>query len=680
MEAMARGIRRPAAAALRLLLWNGATRTQASCSRPACKVVRRLLPTSDRQQGCQGLDSQLRRGLAGATTSGDSDAHGAAVDASSGGDAAALVAAKAAVTGFDIPTLEALFSSAQESIGAHHAVTASVALSLGQAYMRAGHHPERALELAEMAWKVFDKLAGDSGGGAHGGQARPMCLHLMAAARGRMGQHELALEHLDAALRLVRAANATPAAKGGGGAVEQDAALMEFSTLMLQGDVHQALGRHAAALDDYCAALSCQVATLGPAHADVAATLRQVAEVHAHLLQFPEAQPLAERALRIHCRALGDGSTDEAVDRRLLAVIMSGQGDHEAALLHLRKVAAILAKRGRNLDIAYVNDSVGEELSALGRHSEALAAFEVAIRKKAAELGERHLAVACTQVAVAEACIAAGQASDAEVFIEKAVQAYGELDELANDPAAALEAAHGLTQLAGVHENIGQYDEAIIFLRKALALRRNIPGQLHAVASTLSQIGLTQQSASMLDDALVTFQECLPLMIEAFGANHSSIPIILNQMGLALTELGRIEEAVFHFQRASSLLNMLVGKDHDQATAAWDLLTPLNPRQLAKGLLAEDQRPPMEGCSQECRERVSSRGEGMDSDLHEEDILEGRANGLLVNNERHLEVADLLAGNHLESRQASQHRWVPQTQTAAEARALQSEHPSRLLR
>eukprot|EP00850_Spirogloea_muscicola_P019749 SM000198S05320 [mRNA] locus=s198:142674:148486:+ [translate_table: standard] len=544
---------------------------------------------------------------------------------------------------------------------------------------QAGHHPERALELADMAWKVFNKLAGESGGSTHGGQARPMCLHLMAAARGRMGQHKLALEHLDAALRLVRAANVTPAAEGGGG-VDQDAALMEFSTLMLQGDAHQALGRHAAALDDYCAALSCQVATLGPVHADVAATIRQVAEVHGHLLQFPKAQPLAERALRIHLRALGDGSMDEAVDRRLLAVIMSGQGNHEAALLHLRKVAEILAKRGRNLDIAYVNDSVGEELSALGRHSEALAAFEVAICKKAAELGERHLAVARTQVAAAEACIAAGQACNAEVFIDKAVQAYGELDELGNDPAAAFEAAHGLTQLAGVHENLGRYDVAIIFLRKALALRRSIPGQLHAVASTLSQIGLTQQSASMLDDAIVTFQECLPLMIEAFGPSHSSIPIILNQMGLALTELGRIEEAVLHFQRASSLLNKLVGKDHDQATAAWDLSTPLNPRQQAKGPLAEDQPPPMEGCSQECRERVSSRGKGMDSDLQETDIFEGGAAGLVVNNEHHLEVPDFLAGNHWGSRQASPHRWVPQTRTAAEARGLQGEHPSQSLR
>eukprot|EP00850_Spirogloea_muscicola_P019768 SM000198S05339 [mRNA] locus=s198:142174:142634:+ [translate_table: standard] len=130
MEAMARGIRRPSA--LPSICCCGT----ASCSRPACKVVRRLLPTSDRPQGCQGLDPLLKRGLAGATTSGDSDAHGAAVGGSSGGDAAALVAAKAAVTGFDIPTLEALFSSAQESVGAHHAVTASVALSLGQAYMR----------------------------------------------------------------------------------------------------------------------------------------------------------------------------------------------------------------------------------------------------------------------------------------------------------------------------------------------------------------------------------------------------------------------------------------------------------------------------------------------------------------------------------------------------------------
>eukprot|EP00850_Spirogloea_muscicola_P008597 SM000046S16378 [mRNA] locus=s46:256832:262413:- [translate_table: standard] len=127
-----------------------------------------------------------------------------------------------------------------------------------------------------------------------------------------------------------------------------------------------------------------------------------------------------------------------------------------------------------------------------------------------------------------------------------------------------------------------------------------------------------------------------------------------------------------------SMNSSIIFADCAIPSRAWDLSTPLNPRQQAKGPLAEDQPPPMEGCSQrleavgkrevvlnvirldtqiksvnsgnampkaalydaregsaralwlgswrkECRERVSSRGKGMDSDLQETDIFEGGA-------------------------------------------------------
>jgi kinesin light chain len=80
-------------------------------------------------------------------------------------------------------------------------------------------------------------------------------------------------------------------------------------------------------------ALSIREKTLGRDHAAVAATLNNLAVLHAKRNKFKEAEPLCQRALEIREKVLGNDHPDVAKQLNNLALLCQNQGKYSEVRL-----------------------------------------------------------------------------------------------------------------------------------------------------------------------------------------------------------------------------------------------------------------------------------------------------------------------------------------------------------
>eukprot|EP00271_Cylindrocystis_brebissonii_P014400 TRINITY_DN35751_c0_g1_i1.p1 TRINITY_DN35751_c0_g1~~TRINITY_DN35751_c0_g1_i1.p1 ORF type:complete len:681 (+),score=118.59 TRINITY_DN35751_c0_g1_i1:296-2338(+) len=433
--------------------------------------------------------------------------------------------------------LEKLVESAEGSFGVEHHFTATTQLKLAQAYQREGiTDPAKIRSVAEKAWKWFSVHVEPNS------LVRAMCLHLLAACSTRLGQPEEALQLLDQAL-------AVPVESQG-----PDHAMMLFTTHLMMGDTWVLMSGHQEAKEAYSNAFTIQERTLGPDSEHIADTCRHVAEAHVHMMLFDEAEPYALRALRLHQNNGGEGSLVEAHDRRLLAGIYGGLDQPEEALVHLEIASEILSQSGRDLEAALTDVAIGDMRIAAGRPEAAVGVFEGAVKVLKEQLGERHQAVAAAYVSIAEAAWLGDNKAAAKRFCRDALEIY---DGMAteDDP---LDIANGMSELARVYELMGHLEMAASLLRRALSLRKSVPGQLVMEAGTQMSLGTIGVNLGRYAAALADLDECQANLEVALGVAHPSLAQVLQLKAQAIGKaeglLGSDGDALSHLQRARELL------------------------------------------------------------------------------------------------------------------------------
>lgn len=105
----------------------------------------------------------------------------------------------------------------------------------------------------------------------------------------------------------------------------------------------------------------------------------QVGEAFTQVMLFDEAKALVTRALEMHVKLHGQGSIDEAIDRRLLAVIYSGLEEHEKALEEQKLVKTILLEKKFISEVVFVEIAMADTQITLGRFDDAISSLQGAL-------------------------------------------------------------------------------------------------------------------------------------------------------------------------------------------------------------------------------------------------------------------------------------------------------------
>ncbi|XP_072981301.1 protein KINESIN LIGHT CHAIN-RELATED 1 [Typha angustifolia] len=425
-------------------------------------------------------------------------------------------------------------------------------LKLARDTMASGEGPGKALEYAIRASRSLERCEGAE-------LELAMSLHVTAAIYCSLGRYGEAVPVLERAVAVAEAgAKGEGEGEGEGERKGSEHALAAFSGWMQLGDTHAMLGRLDQSIACYAKGLQIQMEALGENDPRVAETCRYLAEAHVQALQFDEAEKLCRKTLEIHREHSPPASLEEASDRRLMALILDAKGDYDGALEHLVLASMAMVSHGRDTDVAAIDVSIGNTYLSLARFDEAVFSYQKALTVLKSSRGDHHPSVAAVFVRLADLYHRTGRLRDSKSYCDNALRIYAR----PAPGASPDDVAGGLMEVAAIYEAIGEPDEALKLLQKALKMLDETPGQWSTVAGIEAQMGVMYYMVGRYADALGSFESAVAKLRTSGEKKSAFFGVLLNQMGLACVQLFKIDEAAELFEEARTVLEQECGSSH----------------------------------------------------------------------------------------------------------------------
>jgi len=282
------------------------------------------------------------------------------------------------------------------------------------------------------------------------------------------------------------------------------------------------------------------------------------------VMRFDEAKALIERALEAHIKIGGKGSMDEAIDRRLLSVIYSGLEEHEKALEEQQTVRSILNEKNLGSEALFVEIAIADTQVTLGRFDDAISTLQNATSQLEEGSSMRALAI----VNLAKAYTRQGNTEKAEEQSRAAIALlHSKLEGSTGADTELLTAGECYTELAAIHQQMDQPDEAIALLKKGLSIYKLLPQQLNATAGSQAQIGMLLLFNGKVNEAIPFMEEASTNLRQSFGAGHFSLALVLNHLAVAYIELKNMTKAVELFEEAKCIYTKTHGPGQQDTLA-----------------------------------------------------------------------------------------------------------------
>jgi tetratricopeptide (TPR) repeat protein len=298
---------------------------------------------------------------------------------------------------------------------------------------------------------------------------------------------------------------------------------------------------------------------------------RYLAEAHVQALQFDEAEKLCREALQIHREHSAPASLEEASDRRLMALVLDAKGDYDGALEHLVLASMTMVANGRDIEVATIDVAIGNTYLALARFDEAVFSYQKALTVLKSARGDDHPTVASVYVRLADLYHRTGRLRESKSYCENALRVYAK----PAPGAAPDEIAGGLMEIAAIYEALGDLDEALKLLQRALRLLEGSPGQWSTVAGIEAQMGVLYYMVGRYADSRNSFESAVA-KLRAIGERKSAFfGVLLNQMGLACVQLFKIDEAAQLFEEARAVLEQECGASHPDTLGVYSNLAAI---------------------------------------------------------------------------------------------------------
>ncbi|ERN06591.1 hypothetical protein AMTR_s00058p00150340 [Amborella trichopoda] len=443
----------------------------------------------------------------------------------------------------------------EEELGLDNPDLGPFLLKLARDLIASGDNPSKALDCAARAARSFELCNAESPSPS---LDLVMALHVLAAIHCGLGQFAEAVPILERSISIPDP-NLGP-----------DHALAAFSGHMQLGDTYAMLGSQDLAIKSYTLGLAVQKEALGDTDPRVAETCRYLAEAQAQIMQLPAAAELVKHCLAIHKEHSAPASAEEASDRRLMALICEAMGDHEAALEHLVLASVAAAANGFDEEVAAIDVSIGDSYLGMGRYDESVFAYQKALTVFKAARGENHLSVGTVMVRLADLYQRTGKMREGRSYCESALRVYAK-----PVPGTATEdVAAGLAEVAAVYEAMGDLDESVKLLQKAVRMMDGsvAPGRQGQVAGIEAQMGVVYYMVGRYGDAYDTFKVVVAKMRAGGEAGSAFFGVVLNQMGLTCVQRFEIKEAVELFAEAKVILEKECGAFHPDTLGVYSNL------------------------------------------------------------------------------------------------------------
>ncbi len=119
-----------------------------------------------------------------------------------------------------------------------------------------------------------------------------------------------------------------------------------------------------------------------------------------------------------------------------------------------------------------------------------------------------------------------------------------------------------LNNIGVAYDRLGDYPKALSYYERVLAERRVLGDGHPDVGNALGNVGIALSSVGRFEDAVKTLQEGLAVTAAALGEEHPSTAWIESNLGAVYLQLGRYEEAEARVRAATRARERVLGPDH----------------------------------------------------------------------------------------------------------------------
>ncbi len=272
------------------------------------------------------------------------------------------------------------------------------------------------------------------------------------------------------------------------------------------------------------------------------------------------ALPLAQQALELYRKVLGEDHPDCIQGLNLLAHLSQALGDYPRALPLFEQARDLCRKSLGENHPSYALSlyNLAGLYQKMGDHSRALLLYEQTRELRQKLLGEDHIDYAATLNSLALLSRDMGNYPRALALYEQVRQLTRKLVGEDHPNYAII-----LNNLANIHQVMGDYGRALPLLEQARELTRKVIGANHPnYLGTVNNLATLYQDMGDYGKALTLYEEARDLCRKLRGENHPDYALSLNNLGSLYQAMGAHARALQHFEQARDLYKKLVGENH----------------------------------------------------------------------------------------------------------------------
>lgn len=326
------------------------------------------------------------------------------------------------------------------------------------------------------------------------------------------------------------------------------------------GRVYGSLGLNNEAEATLEKALQARVQLYGSDHAEVADALTSLGEIKISQGELDEADKLLNRALQIQQRLHGASGVEQAAALRLLGRLAIERSDTASAERRFLTALSLYDSHGMyaSLNKAGVLSDLGDLRAYQYRDADAEALFRSALATEAPALGEDHPKVAELRTNLADALEGQGKYSEAQPIFEAALSEKRRV--LGSEHPQTIDA---LENYGSFLRRKGDFAQAEVILNEALQANLKTHGpQYYLVGYDYVNLGLLNYEQADYVQAEQAFNKALDIYSHSLPAKHVYVAGAQMCLGRALTQLGKLPEAIAVLKESIAIAGETLGEDN----------------------------------------------------------------------------------------------------------------------
>ncbi|NEO45495.1 MAG: tetratricopeptide repeat protein [Moorea sp. SIO4A3] len=289
--------------------------------------------------------------------------------------------------------------------------------------------------------------------------------------------------------------------------------------------------------------------------------------------KYNEAIPLAEQALGIRKKVLGDNHQDVATSLDNLAQLYWKQGRYSEAEDHYQQSLAIRKEQlGENHpDVATSLNNLGVLYYSQEIYTKAEDYYQQSLAIRKQKLGENHPSVVTSLNNLAALYYSQGRYAKAETFFQQSLSIVKQKLGYKHPNVAS-----SLNNLGKLYYSQGRYKKAEDYYQQSLAIRKQKLGHNHPdVAQSLNNLAEIYYSQGRYVEAENHYQQSLAIRKQKLGDNHLSVAISFNNLALLYNDQGRYKEAEDYYQQSLAIRKQKLGDNHSSVAQSLNNLGKL---------------------------------------------------------------------------------------------------------